>query len=169
MAFLASADSARQCGVGTPSDVAGGVPWLMSDVLFVVNPRTLRMNRTPKPFALSVAQRSRRAFGKLRAGRINSSGFGFSLGSAFDPAFCFSEKCAQDARPLYRGPCAAVRWGRQARRGIDMDVDSFSPGQESCRKARPHLTDLPGMDARQAPSGVAFSFGYFSLGPSTSG
>jgi len=23
---------------------------------------------------------------------------------------------------------------------------------------------LPGMDARQAPSGVAFSFGYFSLG-----
>ena len=28
-----------------------------------------------------------------------------------------------------RGPCAAVRWGRQARRGIDRDVDSFSSGQ----------------------------------------
>jgi len=25
-----------------------------------------------------------------------------------------------------------------------MDVDSFSTGQESCRKARPRLTDLPG-------------------------
>jgi len=25
-----------------------------------------------------------------------------------------------------------------------MDVDSFSPGQESCRKARPRLTDLAG-------------------------
>ena len=25
-----------------------------------------------------------------------------------------------------------------------MDVDSFSSGQESCRKARPRLTDLPG-------------------------
>jgi len=46
-----------------------------------------------------------------------------------------------------------------------MDVDSFSPGQESCRKARPRLTDLPGMDARQAPSGVAFSLGYFSQAP----
>jgi hypothetical protein len=54
-----------------------------------------------------------------------------------------------------RGPCAAVRWGLQARRGIDRDVDSFSSGQESCRKARPRLTDLPDRDARQAPSGVA--------------
>ena len=60
------------------------------------------------------------------------------------------------------GPCAAVRWGRKARRGIDRDVDSFSSGQESCRKARPHLTDLPGMDARQAPNGVAFSLVTFS-------
>jgi len=37
-----------------------------------------------------------------------------------------------------------------------MDVDSFSSGQESCRKARHRLTDLAGA-ARQAPSGVAFS------------
>jgi len=33
-----------------------------------------------------------------------------------------------------------------------------------CRKARPRLTDLPPMDGRQAPSGVAFSVGYLSLG-----
>ena len=45
-----------------------------------------------------------------------------------------------------------------------MDADSFSSGQESCRKARPHLTDFPGMDARKAPSGVSFSLGYFSFG-----
>jgi hypothetical protein len=32
------------------------------------------------------------------------------------------------------------------------------------RKARPRLTNLPGMDARQAPSGVSFSLGYFSFG-----
>ncbi|MFZ0870881.1 MAG: hypothetical protein WAM90_09150, partial [Rhodanobacter sp.] len=51
----------------------------------------------------------------------------------------------RDARGSTRGPCAAVRRGRQARRGIDRDVDSFSSGQESCRKARPRLTDLPGM------------------------
>ena len=52
-----------------------------------------------------------------------------------------------------------------------MDVGSFSPAQATawmpeveqrrsscrmcCRKAQPRLTDLPGMDARQAPSGVA--------------
>jgi len=86
------------------------VPWLMSDVLFVVGPRILRMNRTPKPFALSVAQRSRRAFGKFFAARINVwlwlwLRFWLCLALfAFDPAFCLSEKCAQDARPLYRVP-----------------------------------------------------------------
>ena len=55
---------------------------------------------------------------------------------------------------LFKLPCAAVRRGRQARRGIGMDADSFSPGQESCRKARRRLTDLAGV-AHQAPSGVA--------------
>jgi len=39
----------------------------------------------------------------------------------------------------------------------------FSSGQESCRKARPRLTDVAGA-ARQAPSGVSFSLGYFSFG-----
>jgi hypothetical protein len=77
------------------------------------------MNRTPKPFALSAAQRSRRAFGKLLAGRFNSFGFGFGFGLGFgfgfDPALLLirpfaSLKVRAGARPLYRGPCAAVRW-----------------------------------------------------------
>ena len=51
--------------------------------------------------------------------------------------------------------------GRQARRGGGMDAGAFSPGQESCRKARPRLTDLPGA-ARQAPRRVAFSLVTFS-------
>ncbi len=42
-----------------------------------------------------------------------------------------------------------------------MDVGSFSSGQESCRKARPRLTDLSG-SARQAPRRVAFSLVTFS-------
>ena len=46
-----------------------------------------------------------------------------------------------------------------------MDGLAFSRGQEPARKARPRLTDLPGMDARQAPSGVAFLFGYFLFTP----
>ena len=54
-------------------------------------------------------------------------------------------------------PCEAVSRGRQARRGIGMDADAFSSGQESCRKARPQLTDLSGV-ARQAPRRVAFSW-----------
>jgi hypothetical protein len=41
----------------------------------------------------------------------------------------------------------------------------FRQGRMPCRKTRPALTDLPGMDARQAPSGVAFLFGYLSLWP----
>jgi hypothetical protein len=76
-----------------------------------------------------------------------------------------SKKYAQDARCSTRGPCAAVRGGRQAPRGIGRDADPFSPGQESGRKTRPTLTDLPPMDGRQAPSGVAFLFGYLSLWP----
>jgi hypothetical protein len=39
------------------------------------------------------------------------------------------------ARCSTRGPCAAVRWGRQARRGVDRDVDSFSPGQDALSKS----------------------------------
>ena len=48
------------------------------------------------------------------------------------------------ARCSTRGPCAAVRDRRQARRGIGRDADPFSPGQESGRKTRLALTDLPG-------------------------
>jgi hypothetical protein len=78
------------------------------------------------------------------------------------------------------GPCAAVRWGRQARRGIGRDADSFSSGQDALSKspAAPHglAGQGEGMDARgratqeqlpnarQAPSGVSFSLGYFSFG-----
>jgi|GEM_PF-5161090 len=62
-------------------------------------------------------------------------------------------------------PCAAVSRGRQGRvAGIDRDVDAFSSGQESGRKARPRLANLPGT-ARQAPSGVAFSLATFSWPP----
>jgi hypothetical protein len=45
-----------------------------------------------------------------------------------------------------------------------MDADHFSLGQDARSKnpADPH--GLAGQEARQAPSGVAFSFGYFSLG-----
>jgi hypothetical protein len=57
-------------------------------------------------------------------------------GSAFQTPLCGGE-----ARSI--GP-----------QGNRQDVDSFSSGQESCRKARPRLTDLAGV-ACQAPSGVA--------------
>ena len=60
-------------------------------------------------------------------------------------------------------PCAAVSRGRQGREaGIDMDVDAFSSGQESGRKARPRLTDLPGTSPASAKRG-GLLFGYFLL------
>jgi hypothetical protein len=70
----------------------------------------------------------------------------------------------QDGPPLYPGPLCGGELGATGRAaGIDRDVDAFSPGQESGRKARPQLTDLPPMDGRRAPSGVSFSLGYFSF------
>jgi hypothetical protein len=45
-----------------------------------------------------------------------------------------------------------------------MDADAFSPGQDALSKSPAPAHGLAGQDARQAPSGVAFSFGYFSLG-----
>jgi len=60
-------------------------------------------------------------------------------------------------------PCAAVSRGRQGREaGIDRDVDAFSSGQESGRKARPRLTDLPGASPASAKRG-GLLFGYFLL------
>jgi len=60
-------------------------------------------------------------------------------------------------------PCAAVSRGRQGRAaGIDMDVDAFSSGQESGRKARPRLTNLPGTSPASAKRG-GLLFGYFLL------
>jgi len=71
---------------------------------------------------------------------------------------------ARMARCSTRGPCSAVSWGRQARRGIGRDADAFSSGQDALSKSPAPAHGLAGQDARQAPSGVAFSFGYFSLG-----
>jgi len=60
-------------------------------------------------------------------------------------------------------PCAAVSRGRSGREaGIDMDVDAFSSGQESGRKARPRLTNLPGASPASAKRGGPL-FGYFLL------
>ncbi|RDD79862.1 hypothetical protein DVJ77_19670 [Dyella tabacisoli] len=51
----------------------------------------------------------------------------------------------------------------KARRGIDTDVDAFSPGQEALSKspAKPHA--LAGQDARRALHRGGLLFGYFLL------
>ena len=62
--------------------------------------------------------------------------------------FCFpalSPSAGQDGPLLYRGPCAAVRWGRQAaQRALPGMATPFRAGRMPARKARPRLTDLPG-------------------------
>jgi len=66
-------------------------------------------------------------------------------------------------RGCFSLPCAAVSRGRSGREaGIDRDVDAFSSGQESGRKARPRLTNLPGISPASAKRG-GLLFGYFLL------
>ena len=78
--------------------------------------------------------------------------------------FSSSPSAGQEGPLLYRGPCAAVSRGRQATQRASTGMSMpFRTGRKPVRKARPRLTDLPPMEGRQAPSGVAFSFGYFSL------
>jgi len=57
-----------------------------------------------------------------------------------------------------RGPCAAVRWGRQARRGIGMDADSFSSGQDALSKSPipPHGLAGHGCPASAKRGGLLF-------------
>ncbi|MEO7053042.1 MAG: hypothetical protein ABI128_15375, partial [Rhodanobacter sp.] len=45
------------------------------------------------------------------------------------------KSAAHDGPLLYRGPCAAVRDGRQARRVIGRDANHFSPGQDALSKS----------------------------------
>ena len=71
---------------------------------------------------------------------------------------------AHNARRFTRGPCAAVRWGTTGPQGSRQGCRLLFARTGFLSKARPQLPDLPGKDARQAPSGVAFSLGYFSLG-----
>ena len=98
--------------------------------------------------------------------------FGFALpageGAAGSCGFaraCALASGAHDARPLFRGPSAAVRRGRGGRAaGEPTDGLAFSTGQESDRKARPRLTDLPGRTPGKRRRGVSFLFGDFLFG-----
>jgi hypothetical protein len=81
-------------------------------------------------------------------------------------AFSSSPSAGHEGPRLYRGPCAAVRRGRQA-------AQRESPGQATawmpelrqrrsgcpkpCRKARPRLTDLPGRRPGKRQAGCSFS------------
>jgi hypothetical protein len=63
---------------------------------------------------------------------------------------------------LYPGPLCGGESGTTGREaGIGRDVDAFSPGQEALSKSPAPAHGLAGQEARQAPSGVLFLFGYF--------
>ena len=76
----------------------------------------------------------------------------------------FPPSAGQDGPPLYPGPLCGGEAGSTGRvAGIDRDVDAFSSGQESGRKARPRLTDLPGGKPGKRQAGCSFSLVTFSL------
>ncbi len=83
-------------------------------------------------------------------------------------AFRFSPSAGHDGPQLYPGPLCGGETGTTGRAaGVDTDVDSFSPGQESCRKARPRLTDLPGRSPASAKrGGLSLYSGHPALRPS---
>lgn len=68
-----------------------------------------------------------------------------------------ASECAQDTRPLFGAPCAAVRRGRSGTQGNRQGCRFLfaGTGVPSKSPATPH--GLAGQDARRAPSGVAFS------------
>ena len=85
--------------------------------------------------------------------------------SAFAVAQRLRTECGpsagQDGPLLYPGPLCGGEVGTTGPRGSRLRMSApFRQGRMPCRKARPQLTDLPGRDARQAPSGMAFLFGY---------
>jgi hypothetical protein len=97
-------------------------------------------------------------------------------------AFRLFTECGHDGPLLYPGPLCGGESGSTGRvAGVDRDVDSFSHGQDARSKSPAPAHELAGHgegmdarveatqerlpDARQAPSGVAFLFGYLSLWP----
>ena len=78
-------------------------------------------------------------------------------GSGSGSGFCFSAlspSAGHDGPLLYRGPCAAVRRGRQAaQRASAWMPMPFRQGRMPCRKARPRLTDLLGRKPNKRQAG----------------
>ncbi len=121
--------------------------------------------RTDGQAAHSSAQKQRHPTPTLpcRQGRERQARKLAALRSCSCSCSC-SASGAHDARPLFRGPSAAVSRGRSGRAaGEAMDGLAFSTGQESGRKARPRLTDFPSMDGRKAPPRGALSLWLLSL------
>jgi hypothetical protein len=81
---------------------------------------------------------------------------------ALDPALLKS--AGQEGPQLYRGPCAAVRRGRQAAQRESTGMSTpFRTGRMPVRKARPRLTDLLGRRPNKRQTGCSFSLVTFSL------
>ncbi len=107
----------------------------------------------------------------LQKGQVNNRSISDSatLCSGSGSGFCFqasSPSAGQDGPLLYPGPLCGGESGSTGRAaGVDRDVGSFSHGQDARSKSPASTHGLAGQDARQAPSGVAFLFGYLSLWP----
>ena len=87
----------------------------------------------------------------------------FALAVAFQ-LLSSSPSAGHDGPLLYPGPLCGGELGTTGREaGVGRDVDSFSPGQESCRKARPQLTDLLGRSPASAKRGGLSLWLAFSL------
>jgi hypothetical protein len=154
----------RALRASVPAKSAGGLRGL-STAHPVLSPNWFASLRTTLRAVPPPTRRFRGAPG--RAARIVRALFRGARSKAKAVKFTlrrFSPSAGQDGPLLYPGPLCGGETGSTGRvAGVDMDVDSFSPGQESCRKARPRLTDLPGRRPGKRQAGCSFSLVTFSL------
>jgi hypothetical protein len=115
------------------------------------------------------AARSRRALFRRAEARAKPDQEQSNIRAMLRCCYCssaFRRVRAAMARCSTRGPLCGGESGTTGRAaGVDKDVDSFSHGQDARSKSPAPAHGLAGQEARQAPSGVAFLFGYLSLWP----
>jgi len=138
--------SVRSGSAAATAEKRAALPGLQNSI------RSERSSRERAKLERDVVRAVRLRLCGLRSGRMEGEN-SYSIPMSLGPALAFASAVAFDSvlpgvragcAPLLWGPCAAVRDGRQARRVIGRDADHFSSGQESGRKTRPALTDLPG-------------------------
>ena len=133
-------------GLSTPPHRRTGAPGRAADHPDPHSSQDPRQELPPHPNPLPRQSRGRGSRGGCVAAAHDARGLAVLKSAGHDgPLLC-------------RGPCAAVRDGRQAAQRASTRMSMpFRQGRMPCRKARPALTDLPGRKPGKRQAGWPFS------------